>query len=909
MTYGCAASLPTTSKETTALAKPTALTRLSHWIDETVSEAYYRLGSSIAEQPCLYVIIPTIVMLAFATRLFAAAVIPEEDPEDLYTPQNSIAFAQRIVVEDAFGINPTTNFFYLQADNLLSSDNTNEQNQAALLSFLTLYTTLTSVTYQAADEHVSYESRCNTTGTGCVEYSVLNFFDYNETRILEDNDVMATINNGLQAAYNAGQPLLGRAQLFGGFTSADASVVEITGAQAFSHRFELINRERRVNGNLQLDNNRLEWEIRDAQALRRTIIDVGRVYVLFDGDFGNEISKAIAVDVVLLPLGYLLLILYSAFVLWRRNPIYSYASMAFVSIAGIGLAIVGMWGFGLIVGVEYALVVQGSFFLLLGLGVDDTFVIMGAHRLVDRSLSPKERIAQTLARAGMSITITSVTDIVAFAAGTITSLPSIRIFCLFTMIGVIFDFMLQVTFVISFLFWNTVREHVGRADCFCWLRPARETNPCSQEKFNPDEQSSLDIIVGTWLPKRLLHPVGKSIVLITTLALAASSIWAATNVTSRFNINWFVPSSSHVQDAIRVQNQFFGGRADRFGAFTGPTLLGYPDIATQASLQQLSERLLASRYVRQCPGNWWTAFLQSTQERFPSNMTMDGWIEPVVFYERLDDFLATQDGALFRSSMVRDSQGAISIAEITCEFVDVFGQNTQVESMRDVRAIVASFEELGGAAISTARGEAVFPFAYAYPFLFNDGQAVIRQETLRNVLIAGITVTIMTTLLLANIHASIIVVVMLAFVDINVLGFMYYVGLDFNSVSATNLVIAVGLAIDSSVHVAHAFLSAQGTRDERAAEALKALGRPVTHGAFSTFLALVLLAFAQSYIFQVLFKLLSLILFFAYFHGILVLPVVLSMIGPDPYPAKKQPQDNQSILEEPEKSVTSVISL
>ena len=36
-----------------------------------------------------------------------------------------------------------------------------------------------------------------------------------------------------------------------------------------------------------------------------------------------------------------------------------------------------------------------------------------------------------------------------------------------------------------------------------------------------------------------------------------------------------------------------------------------------------------------------------------------------------------------------------------------------------------------------------------------------------------------------------------------------------------NLVIAVGLAIDSSVHIAHAFLNSYGTRDERAAMALK----------------------------------------------------------------------------------------
>ena len=88
-------------------------------------------------------------------------------------------------------------------------------------------------------------------------------------------------------------------------------------------------------------------------------------------------------------------------------------------------------------------------------------------------------------------------------------------------------------------------------------------------------------------------------------------------------------------------------------------------------------------------------------------------------------------------------------------------------------------------------------------------------------LIAGVAVAIVTLILLANVVSSFIVVAMLALVDVNVLGFMYYVNVDFNSVSAVNIVIAVGLAIDSSVHIAHAFLTAHGTRNERAREALR----------------------------------------------------------------------------------------
>ncbi|EGD79613.1 hypothetical protein PTSG_10460 [Salpingoeca rosetta] len=827
-------------------------------IEKSISHFYYTLAHHIADHPWVFVIVPAIILLGFGVRIFADPVSPEQDPEDLYTPQDSVAFAQRIVVEESFGFAPVTNFFYLQAKDILSVDKSNSENQAALVSMLTLFNAMAAFTYEAdTGETVTYFSRCNTTASGCLQYSVLNFFDYNETRITTDSDVMATINTGLQQAVALNQYFLFKDQIFGSPEPANASDPTIAKAQVLAHRFSFINKETRENGDLQFDTAREKWEIKASKEIRTTPVDVGQAYVLFSGDVNNEANSAVDVDVALLPFGYMLLIAYASFVLWRRHPVYSYASMAMVSLASIGLSIVGMWGFGLLIGLNLASV------------WDDTFVIMGAHRDVKRSLSAKERVARALARGGVSITITSITDIVAFGAGNLTRLPSISLFCTYTLLGILFDFLLQVTFVVAFLYWNTIREGQGRAG-----------------EFDPDAPSSLDVVIGEWLPKVLLHPVSKVVVLLIAAALAGTSLWAATKVTTRFDVNWFIPSNSHAKDAVHLQSTHFNGRGYVFGAYTGPTVNGYEAVVTQADLQSLSTQLLDSKYVIAC-NNWWTQLLLYVQLNHPANMTAQGLIQPSAFYPLLDEFLASPFGERFTPSVLfNETTSAISKTEITCEFADLNAMDATVDGMRDARNIVNAHPSLGDLTVDTDRGEAVFPFAYSFVFLFIDGEAVIQQETLRNVLIAGVTVAVVTLLLLANIPASFVVVLMLALVDVNVLGFMYYVNVDFNSVSAVNIVIAVGLAIDSSVHIAHAFLSAHGTRNERVAEALRRLGRSVTNGAVSTFLAIVLLANAQSYIFQVLFKLLSLILGFAFFHGIIVLPVVLSLIGPDPYPLK-----------------------
>ena len=88
-------------------------------------------------------------------------------------------------------------------------------------------------------------------------------------------------------------------------------------------------------------------------------------------------------------------------------------------------------------------------------------------------------------------------------------------------------------------------------------------------------------------------------------------------------------------------------------------------------------------------------------------------------------------------------------------------------------------------------------------------------------------------------------------VDIDILGLMNLWDLTIDSVAIINLVLAIGLAVDYSAHVAHAFMQTPGTRQERVDKALEEMGTAVIHGAFSTFLAVVVLSVSKSYIFRI----------------------------------------------------------
>ena len=130
--------------------------------------------------------------------------------------------------------------------------------------------------------------------------------------------------------------------------------------------------------------------------------------------------------------------------------------------------------------------------------------------------------------------------------------------------------------------------------------------------------------------------------------------------------------------------------------------------------------------------------------------------------------------------------------------------------------------------------------------------------------LAGALASILVILLLltGSCHTSLIVVFCLGLVDLNLIAVLWLWGLELNFITMVNLILAVGLAVDYSAHIAHAYnttlASGPGSNREKRVFKVKAafskIGPSVLHGAMSTFLAILTISASSSYVFQAFFK-------------------------------------------------------
>ena len=154
--------------------------------------------------------------------------------------------------------------------------------------------------------------------------------------------------------------------------------------------------------------------------------------------------------------------------------------------------------------------------------------------------------------------------------------------------------------------------------------------------------------------------------------------------------------------------------------------------------------------------------------------------------------------------------------------------------------------------------------------------------TLQCVTVAAFAMMGISLLLIPNPICSLWVAFSIISIELGVVGLMSFWDVSLDSISMINLIMCIGFSVDFSAHISYHFISRRYLKNsERVTDSLYALGLPITQGAISTILGVLGLMLAPSYIFITFFKMVFLVIILGALHGLFLLPVLLSLFGPN----------------------------
>ncbi|XP_053394032.1 protein patched homolog 1-like isoform X2 [Mercenaria mercenaria] len=835
---------------------PSCLQRCSNKIIQVLETTFYKLGLLVARHPVI-----TIFISLLACGLCGVGLTKFEQTTDdakLWVPKSSRVLPEKAWVDKNFPENYRFTSIIVTSHNVLTPWAINAMYDMYIQSrvfVLPGYESLNTV--------------CVKVGNMCRVQSILELWQNNGTLIhkLTLADILQKVNSNIKYSPAYGtefnlEYMLGgiRRDVYGNIVGADSITM------------------------LWVLHKKPEWE-EASLAWEKEMIDMAlspwphllRCYVYATRTFDDEGYGAVNADVSLLTAGFIIVFVFIIMVLGKFNLVENKLYVSLSGILTIGLAILFCYGLAMAFGFIYGPIHSLMPFLLLGIGVDDMFVIVGAWKNLteeEKKQPVPEKIAITLKRAGVSITVTSVTDIVAFGIGGSTVIPALSAFCAYAALGILGLYLLVSTFFVAILTLDEYRiSQCRNSVIFCYKHKNYTPVECSRKEL------VASFIKQVYAPT-LMKLSCKISVVIATGVLVCVNIWSFTKLRQDFNLYDYIPSDSYATEYINAQMTFYPDRG--YDAAVYCDNMDY--FANRHVLENMYSDMKKDPYIQNGSINfWYTSFinyLQTTEDMFVKSQTeYNGYPKSSTGFNTLLGYFLSQKqgrsyGQYFKFS--NSSLPTIQASYIPLIHTRQSSSAGDIQAMESLRDILDNSPFINGSC-----------FAYGFKYLNNETNKVLKEELYRNLALAGVCVFIVTLLLIANLWTSILVFTCVAFTVIDVTGTLQFWGVTIDTASSILIILCVGLAVDYSAHIGHMFMTILGNREERAKATLYTIGPAVLNGGVSTFLAFVLLANSKSYGFVMFFRVFMSVVLFGLFHGLVYLPVVLSWVGPSPYPSNK----------------------
>ncbi|XP_013410296.1 patched domain-containing protein 3-like [Lingula anatina] len=783
-------------------------------IDKPLSILFARLGRFVARHPLLLFFGPLLVTGILGTGFYRFQQIL--DVEYLFTPEHGRAKAERDTArrlfprtEDFDPVRNTEAGLYVRFI-ITPKGKTNILDRGILEEILEVHNQVFNFTVYGNDEQeYKFQDLCAKWKGKCVETNPLLYaIGYNSSNIDRTrlsypfHQITAThhvtLPNGSTIYHTERRPIFLGNSLGGIRLDAGGSIISSTAAQLVYYLNEDLNPKLGKTWEKQL-------------TLGISLWNLSRIDITYftSHTLETELEHNREQILPLFRITIVLLIAFSMLSSMTQDWVRSKPWLGLLGVMCAGLAVLSTFGLFMYIGVPFNDIVASMPFLVLGTGVDNMYIMIATWRQTDPREPVEERLGLTYADAAISITITTVTDVISFAIGASTDFPSVKVFCLYSGVAVLFTYLYQLTFFGACMVITGHRENASR-HCLTfnkvkprgtaekqnkayWFFCASGTPKVVRERddLNPH---FLMMFFRDYYAKLISFTPTKIIVLLCYGAYLTGAIWGCTKVKEGIEFKTFAADDSQTVVFYESEEEFFSHFGPKIQIIIEEKM-NYWEPAIQRDYRSLFDEFLShSDYFDEKNSECWLWGFLKLAPNFTKN-TSSG-----AFTNLLKNRYFSMEER-YKQDVVFDAKKGTDIIA-TRFFIQAININSSIRERR-MMELARNIAEKSNLSVTV----------YHPAFIYYDQYLSVIPNTLMNLGIAWGAMLLVSLLFIPNPISSFWVALSVASIEVGVIGYvtLWDVRLDYTTM--INLIICIGFSIDFSAHMAYVFVSAEGSVD------------------------------------------------------------------------------------------------
>ncbi|UYV69072.1 daf-6 [Cordylochernes scorpioides] len=519
------------------------------------------------------------------------------------------------------------------------------------------------------------------------------------------------------------------------------------------------------------------------------------------------------------------------------------------------------------------------------IGIDDTFIFLAAWRSTDPKESVEKRLALTYERSAVSVTLTSVTNCASFLA--CTSMPTLatRIFGIYAINFCLLVYIYQLTFMGGIMALTGRLEAAGYHGMLPCVRVKDETDSPSwfgnvlclyknnKEKIMEENhlQNAGVIFFQDYYGKLLTKKSVKALILTHFLLHIAISIYGFTKIRISMKFTDTYPYDSYAIEFDNLISKSFTHYNGKL-QFIIEEPVDYSKKDVQTEILNLIKEIQETPYVASEPilNEFWLTyyldFINQSQGSFIMRNYNTSSKYGFIDYLRSKFFKIKQFQIYENDVYFNENYTEILSSRFVIQMIKASNPDFLYEGMKWIKNRLDKFN---------------YKISIYNPrLIFLDSLTEIMYTLFTTISSTIVAMLVLTLILMPDIVIGLSVTLSLIVIELGILGYMDFWGLYLNDLSLFGITLFIGLSVDSTAHILHAFMSSKKSNlDDRMRDALGKVGMPIVQGFLSSAVGMAALSFLPSYAYLVLYKTGMMLLIFSLVNSLTIIPVLLSLIS------------------------------